>query len=150
MSLQLVPISLKEANAFVERHHRHHGPLGLGALFAVACAEAGVVVGVAVIGRPAARYVWDGYTLEVRRLCTVGHRNACSMLYAAAWRAARALGYRRLVTYTLPDEGGASLRAAGWRLVAQTGGDTWNRPGASRPRVDLQPNQERLRWEMAA
>lgn len=74
--------------------------------------------------------------------------NACSLLYAAAWRAARALGYRRLVTYILASEPGTSLRAAGWRCVAQTSGGTWDRP--SRPRVDLHPLQAKLRWEAGA
>jgi hypothetical protein len=76
-----------------------------------------------------------------------GVRNACSALYAAAWRAARALGYRRLVTYTLAEEGGASLRAAGWRCVGEAGGGPWSRVG--RPRVDTHPLQAKLRWERA-
>lgn len=74
-------------------------------------------------------------------------RNACSALYAAAWRVARALGYRRLITYTLPDEGGASLRGAGWRLVGARGGGNWNTP--SRPRVDtaVHLRGQKLLWE---
>ena len=61
-------------------------------------------------------------TLEVTRLCTDGTKNACSFLYGKAARAAFALGYRRIGTYTLPDEGGASLRAAGWKLIGERGG----------------------------
>lgn len=94
-----------------------------------------------------ARLSWVAGTAEVVRVATDGTRNACSMLYGAAWRACRALGYRRLVTYTLPEEGGASLRAAGWRLVGEAGGGSWSRK--SRPRVDLHPTQQKMRWEAA-
>jgi len=87
----------------------------------------------------------DGWTLEVNRVATDGTRNACSMLYAACWRAAKAIGYRKLVTYTLPEEGGASLRAAGWRCIGQAGGGSWS--CTSRPRVDTHPLQLKLRWE---
>lgn len=108
----------------------------------------GEVRGVAVAGRPVARLLQDGFTAEVTRLCTDGAPNACSMLYRALWRAVRALGYRRLVTYTLPEEGGASLRAAGFALIGEAGGGTWHRPANGRPRVDLHPTQEKLRWEL--
>jgi len=100
------------------------------------------------VGRPVARRSDDGWTLEVTRLCTDGAPNACSFLYAAAWRATRALGYRKLITFTLPSEGGASLRAAGWRLVGSTPGRSWSVP--SRPRVDKHPLQTKLRWEATA
>lgn len=76
-------------------------------------------MGVAIVGRPVSRHLDDGWTLEVNRLCTDGSRNACSALYAAAWRAARAMGYKRLVTYILESENGASLRAAGWKCVGR-------------------------------
>lgn len=78
--------------------------------------------GVAIVGRPTARMLDDGWTVEVTRLATDGAHNACSILYAAAWRAARAMGYRRCVTFTLPEEGGASLRGAGWRCIGEAGG----------------------------
>ncbi len=152
MSLRAVPITRDEACAFIERHHRHHGrPQGY--LFAVAAsddvgAEHALIVGVAVVGRPVAPNLQDGWTAEVTRLATDGTRNACSFLYGACWRAARALGYRRLVTYTLPQEGGASLRAAGWRLIGEAGGGSWSRE--SRPRVDRAPTQRKLRWEAAS
>src|SRR5690606_4834658 len=116
MSLQIVPVRLHEAKAFVERHHRHHKP-PQGGLFAIGAAEDGEDVGEVIVGRPDSRMLGGGWTAEVTRCCSDGTRNAPSMLYRAAWRAARALGYRRLVTYTLPEEGGASLRAAGWRLI---------------------------------
>lgn len=144
--LELVPITLREANAFVEAHHRHHGA-SRGCIVCVAVAE-GAIRGVAIVGRPVARNLDDQWTAEVTRLCTDGTRNACSMLYAASWRAVRALGYRRLVTYTLESEGGASLRAAGFKVVGQVTGRSWS--CASRPRVDTAPHQNKLRWEIAA
>lgn len=142
--LTLIPVTLREAHAFVARVHRHHRP-ARGGLFAVGAAEEDDVVAVAVIGRPVSRNLADGFTAEITRLASNGARNACSMLYGAAWRAARALGYRRLVTYTLDTEGGESLRGAGFRLLGAAGGGTWSRKG--RPRVDLHPTQGKLRWE---
>jgi hypothetical protein len=147
-TLFLVPITIQDAKAFVRRVHRHHGPPVSG-LFAVAAGDdLGAVRAVAIVGRPVARALQDGWTAEVTRLASDGARNACSMLYAAAWRAARALGYRCLVTYTLQSEGGASLRASGFRVVGEVRAKTWHTP--SRPRVDLQPLQAKLRWERAA
>ena len=145
--LSIVPITQREAKAFVARHHRHHRP-PRGSVFQVAVAdEAGTVRGVAMVGRPVSRHADDGWTLEINRVATDGARNACSMLYGAAWRAARALGYRRVITYTLPEEGGASLRGAGWQLIGEAGGGSWSR--GRRPRVDLAPTQVKLRWEKA-
>lgn len=140
----LTPITIKDANAYVAVHHRHHKP-SPGGLFAVAVSSDGSIVGVAIIGRPVARMRQDGWTCEVVRLCTDGTRNACSKLYAAAWRAARALGYQRIGTYTLPSEGGASLRAAGWKLIGETSGGSWHRTG--RPRIDKAPLQGKFAWE---
>jgi len=145
--IQLVPITLGDAALFVSRHHRHHRP-PQGGLFAVACSDGENVVGVAIIGRPVARRTADGFTAEVTRLATDGTANACSMLYRAAWRACRALGYRRLVTFTLASEHGSSLRAAGFREIGSTPGRSWSVP--SRPRVDKHPLQERIRWELTA
>jgi hypothetical protein len=149
MSLIIVPIHLREANCFVAKHHRHHKPV-IGAKFAIAVADGdGHIVGVAITGRPVSRYVDDGWTLEVTRVCTDGTKNACSILYAASWRAAKALGYRKLITYTLPDEGGASLRGAGWKCIGKRRGGNWNVP--SRPRVDTQMELQgqKLLWEAA-
>jgi hypothetical protein len=146
--LAIVPTSLEEANAFVSIHHRHHKPV-VGHKFSIAAADGEIVRGVAIVGRPVARGNDDGWTLEVNRCCTDGTRNACSMLYGAAWRAAKAMGYRRLITYTLPEEGGASMRAAGWRLVGQRGGGNWNVP--SRPRIDtdIHLRGQKSLWEVA-
>lgn len=145
MTLHLVPAHRDEANALIMALHRHHRPVR-GAKFCIAAAtDAGDVVGVAMVGRPVARRLDDGFTLEVTRVATDGHKNACSFLYGAAWRATRALGYRKLITYTLAEEGGASLRAAGWRVVGESKGGSWSR--AQRPRVDTHPLQRKLRWE---
>lgn len=149
MSLRIVPVTLEEANAFVAVHHRHHKPT-IGHKFSIAVADNSGVRGVAIVGRPVARGSDDGWTLEVNRCCTDGIRNGCSMLYGAAWRAAKALGYTRLITYTLPQEGGASLRAAGWTLIGLRGGGNWNTP--ARPRIDtdeLLRGQKSL-WSVAA
>jgi hypothetical protein len=141
-------VTLREARLYVTRHHRHH-EAPAGGLFAIGACEAGAIVGVVIVGRPVARLLQiDDYTAEVTRLCSDGSRNVCSLLYAGAWRAARAMGYRRLVTYTLASEGGASLRGAGWRCVGEAGGGTWSRK--ARPRVDTHPTQIKLRWEAAA
>lgn len=145
MPLELLPCSLAEANAFVQRHHRHHLPV-VGHKFSLAAVQDGQVVGVAIVGRPVSRLRDDGRTLEVTRLCILGSRNCCSFLYGAAARAAFALGYRRIGTYTLPDEGGASLRAVGWKLVGSRGGGSWSRKGRARAdphrvRTTLQGNR---------
>jgi hypothetical protein len=145
--LTLHPITLKEARCFVGRLHRHH-KAPQGGLFAIGVSEADAdePCGVVIIGRPVARMLDDGWTAEVTRLCTDGSKNACSMLYAAAWRAARAMGYRRLGTYILDTEPGTTLVAAGWKLIGQAGGGSWNKP--SRPRVDMHPTQKKIRYEV--
>lgn len=145
MGLEVVPMTLREANAFVAGHHRHHGPTA-GHKFSVGLSDGERVVGVAIVGRPVSRYLDDGWTLEVNRLCTDGTHNACSMLYAAAWRAARAMGYKRLITYILESESGVSLRAAGWTCVGQAGGLRWT--GKRRPEVDLYPAEKKLRYQV--
>lgn len=147
MRLKVVPIELAEANAFVSKHHRHHRPT-VGHRFSVGCALEGKIVGVAIIGRPVARMNQDGWTVEVNRVATDGTDNACSFLYGAARKAAFALGYTRIITYTLPEEGGASLRGAGFKLLGERGGGSWSR--SSRPRVDKAPLQEKLLWEDVA
>ncbi len=145
MSLEITPIFFNEANAFIEANHRHHKPV-ISHVFSIAVSDESAVRGVAMVGRPVSRMLDDGVTLEVNRCCTDGAKNACSMLYGAAWRAAKALGYRRLITYTMPEEGGASLRAAGWILLGLRGGGGWNRP--SRPRVDvLAISGQKSLWE---
>lgn len=145
--LTLCPVTLEEANAFVAQWHRHHKPVP-GAKFCIGVADGGHICGVAIVGRPIARMADDGWTLEVNRTCTDGTRNANSALYGACRRAAWALGYKKLITYTLPEEGGASLRAAGFRTVGEAGGGRWSRE--NRPRIDTHPLQKKLKWEVMA
>jgi hypothetical protein len=147
VNLVITPITVREANAFVLEHHRHNKPVP-GAKYAIEVSDGDTVHGVALVGRPVARRLDDGWTLEVNRVATDGTRNACSMLYAASWRAAKAMGYRKLITYTLPHEGGASLRAAGMTLIGEIRGKTWDCP--IRPRIDTVPLQNKLRWEYSA
>ena len=142
--LTLTPVSLAEANAFVAQHHCHHRPV-TGHKFSIGCTADGRLVGVAIVGWPVSRYLDNGLTLEVNRLCTDGTKNACSMLYAAAWRAARAMGYEKIITYTLDTESGASLRAAGWTCAGLAGGKRWT--GSRRPAADLYPAQMKYRYE---
>ena len=101
--LTLKPVSLADANSFVALHHRHHKPVR-GHKYSLSCMADGQLVGVAITGRPVSRYLDDGLTLEVNRLCTDGTRNACSFLYGAAARAAKAMGYQKIITYILDTE----------------------------------------------
>jgi len=147
-TLHLVPVSLKEANGFVAMWHRHHRPVP-GHKFSIGVADNdGVLRGVAIVGRPVARHFDDGSTLEVNRTATDGASNANSKLYGAAARAAFALGYTRLITYTQEGESGASLRGAGWKVVAERPGRKgWDTP--SRPRNDKAPTGiPRTLWEV--
>lgn len=151
-TLTIVPMTLRAANAFVGEHHRHHKTVR-GCCFSIGVQDdAGVLRGVAIVGRPVARMLQDGRTAEVTRMATDGCPNACSALYMAAWRACRAIGYRRLLTYILVSEPGTSLQAiksAGWRLVNDcAGGGSWSRE--DRLRVDQHPLEPKKRWEVVA
>lgn len=143
--LNLAPLSLADANFYVAENHRHHKPVR-GHKFSIGCEKDGKLIGVAIIGRPVSRYLDNGKTLEVTRLCTDGTKNACSFLYGAAWRAAQALGYSKIITYTLESENGASLRASGWKCAGTAGGLRWT--GKRKPETDLYPAQMKLRYEM--
>jgi hypothetical protein len=146
VSLDLVPITQREARDYVERNHRH-SVVPAGGVFQVGLTTDGeTICGVAIVGRPVSRVLdADPYTAELTRLCTDGTPNACSKLYATCWRAARALGYRRLITYIRQDESGISLAAAGWRLIGEVKARSWHTP--SRPRVDRDERQDRLVFE---
>jgi hypothetical protein len=146
--LVLKPTTLKAANAAVKLWHRHHRP-PQGGLFAVGVSKDGgdSLCGTCIVGRPVARMSDDGWTAEATRCATDGARNACSILYRAAWRATKALGYKRLITFSLPEEGGASLRAAGFKLLGECGGGNWSR--SSRRRTDDHPTQVKLKWELS-
>lgn len=143
--LELCPIDQEEANLFIIKHHRHHGRVQ-GWKFGVAVWDGEEIKGVATVGRPVARLLDDGWTLEVTRLCSDGTKNVCSMLYSASARGAFAMGYKRLITYILNTEAGASLKAANWRLVGEAGGGTWNRK--DRQRIDKHPTQKKFLFEV--
>lgn len=144
--LRVAPISLRAANAYVAEHHRHHPPTR-GHKFSVSVVdEDGALRGVAIAGRPVSRHLDDGHHLEVLRVCTDGTPNACSMLYGAVRRAAVAMGYprRQVLTYTLADESGRSLHAAGWHRDTLTAAESWHRD--ARPRDDKHPTVRKQRW----
>ena len=142
--LEIIPTTYKEACKFVNDNHRHH-KAPVGHKFSIAAWDGEKIVGVAMVGRPVSRHLDNGLTLEVNRLCTDGTRNACSFLYAASWRAAKALGYKKIITYILESESGASLRAANWKCIGEAGGLKWT--GKRRPQIDLYPQQMKIRFE---
>lgn len=146
MTLRLIPCTLADAKAFTAAHHRRLPKAGAGHLWSIGVAVGTKPVGVAIIGRPVARMLDDGYTVEVTRCTTDGTPNACSMLYSAAWRGAQARGYLAATTMTDADEAGASLRGAGWRALAAVSAyhNGWAR--ASRPDRETAANPNRLRW----
>lgn len=145
MTLRIVPVSFADACAFVAEWHRHHQP-PIGHKFSLGVGCDNLLVGVAIVGRPVARHLDDGRTLEVNRTATDGTPNANSMLYGATWRATKALGYDRLITYTQAGETGASLRAAGWQVIAERPPrQSWDTP--SRPREPKNANVQRYLWE---
>lgn len=152
MSLVAVPVNIGEACEFVRSFHRHNKP-PQGGLFAVGCSDGSQLVGVAIVGRPVARRMQDGFTAEVIRCCSrdIAPKGTPSFLYSRCWQAARALGWQKLITYTLQSESGASLRGAGWKVVAELSA---NRPAMwqSRPGRDWHPvvGQQKFRWEVAA
>lgn len=144
--LEIQPIRFAEAAEYIRRHHRHHKP-PKSWLFGCAVNDGEKVVGAVVVGRPVARMYDNGQNAEVTRLCTDGAKNAGSMLLGAAKRAAMALGYRKLYSYTRSDESGASYRAAGWRVIAERPARSWAKSSVGRPRVDKSEPYQRLLWE---
>ena len=154
MSLEIRPITLREANAYVGQHHRHNMPVN-GHKWSIACYDGERLCGVAIAGQPVARKLDDGLTIEIRRVCTDGTYNACTKLYGACARIAKEFGYRRAITDTLVSEPGTSLKASGWDCCGEAGGVSWNMP--SRPREEYQetlfgverkyPEEKKIRWE---
>lgn len=149
MTLKAIPVKLTEAIEFVRNFHRHNKP-PIGGLFAVGCSDGNSMVGVAIVSRPVARHLDDGLTVEVIRCCVTDDapKGSCSFLYARCWNAAKALGWSKLITYTLQSESGSSLRGAGWKVVAELSGASgkgWtNRPGREWQEVT---GQAKFRWE---
>ena len=118
MSLEIRPCDMNTARAFIREHHRHNKP-PCGHKFSIACYDGDRLCGVAMVGQPVARLLDDKETVEITRNCTDGTYNACSMLYGACVRAARALGYKKIITYTLESAPGTSLKASGFRIASQ-------------------------------
>lgn len=152
--MRAVPLELKDANAYVEKYHRHHKAVSRDK-FRVGCEEGGELIGVIQVGRPLSRYLCDGETLEVLRCCTNGRPNVASFLYSRVARIAREMGYKKIITYILQSELGTSLKASGWELDKDDcGGGTWSSP--SRPRELTQitlfgaeqkyPTERKQRW----
>lgn len=146
--MRIIPVTLKIANEYVNRNHRHHKACR-GCKFCIGLSDNDVLAsyaqlhGVAICGRPVSRYLDDKLTLEINRLCTDGSHNACSMLYSACIRAAKAMGYKRVITYTLESEDGASLRASNFRFDGLAGGEIWT---GSRERDNGVPRERKKRW----
>jgi len=146
--LFVAPVELKEANSFIAKLHRHHQPVQGHRFSLGVIGDDGILHGVVVVGRPVARLAGSPKNvLEVTRLCTDGTYNACSALYAASARAGKAMGYKRIQTYTLPEEGGASLRASGWICEGEAGGGQWKHTDGKPRRTD-QPTSIKHRWAL--
>lgn len=142
--LRLQPVTYEEAAAFVRDKHRHHIPQPIWKFGVGVVSDLGLH-GVVMVGRPVSRALDDGWTLEVSRCCTDSTPHVASKLYAAVWRAARSLGYTRMVTYTLDTELGASLRAAGWERQTRVAARQWDTPSRRR---EYKPIRDRWRWSI--
>lgn len=141
--MRIKPITFKEASEYVNLHHRHHRAT-IGCKFCIGVIDdAGQLHGVAVCGRPVSRYLDDGFTLEINRVCTDGARNACSMLYGACCRIAKDMGYHKVITYTLESENGASLKASNFVYEGIAGGTHWT--GARNKGQDI-PHEMKKKW----
>lgn len=141
--MKIIPITLKTANEYVMAHHRHHKAT-VGCKFAIGLLnnDDNQLCGVAICGRPVSRYLDNGLTLEINRLCTDGTKNACSKLYGGCIKVAKAMGYRRVITYTLESEDGASLKASNFKFDGIAGGKQWT---GCRKR-DNGPREMKKRW----
>lgn len=143
MGLYIVPMTLREANSFVVKYHRHHGSV-VGCKFAIGVKDgSGELRGVAICGRPVSRHLDNGLTLEINRVCTDGYGNACSVLYGACCRIAKNMGYKKVITYTLKSENGASLKASNFVLEGEAGGTHWT---GKRDRGQNIPREKKKRW----
>lgn len=141
--LELRPCDFHTAQVFVRENHRHNKP-PVGHKFSIACYDGDRLCGVCMVGRPVSRYLDDGMTLEINRCCTDGTKNACTMLYGAACRAAKALGYKKMVTYTLETEPGTSLRASNFTCEGKAGGGYWN--GQRYQQMMIVDTGMKMRW----
>ena len=144
--MKIAPITFKAASAYINEHHRHH-KASIGCKFCISVRDdSGQIHGVAVCGRPVSRHLDDGTTLEINRVCTDGERNVCSMLYSACCRIAKAMGYKKVITYILESENGASLKASNFICEGEAGGTHWT---GSRNRGQNIPAEMKKRWVRA-
>lgn len=141
--LELRPCDFQTARDFVRDNHRHNKP-PVGHKFSIACYDGDRLCGVCMVGRPVSRYLDDGLTLEINRCCTDGTKNACTILYGAACRAAKALGYKRVVTYTRETEPGTSLRASNFVCDGKAGGNHWT--GQRYQQMTITDDVLKVRW----
>lgn len=151
MKYNLQPLTLKEAQSFVNDYHRHNVAPHRDK-FRIGLNDGEKVIGVVMVGRPITRHNDDGLTLEVIRCCVLeGYKDANSMLYAAAWRVTRNLGYTRLITYTLIEEPGTSLKAAGWKVIGETQARPkgWDTPSRRRNIPERYPTGQKTIWEIS-
>lgn len=138
-----MPCTLVEANEYVKVFHRHHKAT-VGHKFSIKVVDNGKTVGVAICGRPISRYLDNGQTLEINRLCTDGTKNACSMLYGACSRIAKNMGYNKIITYILASENGASLKASNFICEGDAGKEMWT--GKRSARDNGVPKEKKTRW----
>jgi hypothetical protein len=144
--MEVKPITLKEANEFVKKFHRHNLPV-VGCKFAISALKDGVLVGVGIAGRPVARLEDNGITLEILRVCTDGTKNSNSFIYDKIRKIAALMGYKRVITYTLKKESGSSLKAIGAILESNLKPNSWNRLNRKRLEqpVYLEP---KVKWQI--
>ena len=140
--MEIRPITFREASDFINKYHRHHNAT-VGHKFSIGLYEGGRLIGCAVCGRPVSRFLDDGLTCEINRLCTDGTKNACSMLYGACCRVAKEMGYKTIITYILASENGASLKASNFICDGEAGGTHWT--GKRNKGQDI-PNEMKTRW----
>ena len=147
LQFKVMPLTLKQANEFVGKWHRHHKPVQ-GHRFSIgAIDEQTIIRGACIVGRPVSRKVDAYHVAEVTRLVTDGTPNACSFLYGAATRVAKEMGFAKIQTYILESESGISLKAAGWSFEGWTQGGDWNHSTAYRgTRRRDQPMGKKQRW----
>lgn len=142
--MEIRPITFHEAAAYVNAYHRHHRAT-VGCKFCLGVFDGDQIHGVAICGRPVGRFLDDGLTCEINRCCTDGTRNACSMLYGACVRVARAMGYHKVITYTLESENGASLKASNFISEGPAGGTNWTGK-RNRGAAQHSPHEMKTRW----
>lgn len=152
MDFDIIPVTIRAANDFVEKYHRHNKKVQ-GARFAVGCLSNLELVAVGIVGRPVARKLDNGLTAEITRLCAMpgAPKNACSFLYGRCWRIWQQMGGKRMITYTFVKEDGGSIRATGWRMIGATRGFGDHLKGwQTRPNREKQDNvkEPKYRWEI--